>query len=145
MGTRTKHFGAASALLVQSLHRRACTMSQFRNSCLLSSLWSSEDSCTGCWDCTREVYKECGWKTRALMILERFGESGFGVLQWWNWVNCCSKRFGLLRVVVCGSGGREAPFLTDSQLTMTNISHELHMTADNTGLTGGTIFSSQHG
>lgn len=51
---------------------RLVTMSQFRNSCLLSSLWSSEDSCTGCWDSTWKVYKECGWKTRELMILKRF-------------------------------------------------------------------------
>lgn len=96
-------------------------MSQFRNSCLLSSLWSSEDSCTGCWDCTWEVYKECGWKTRALMILERFRESGFGV--WRKWVKCCSKRIYLF----CCVWQRVVVWFGDRHMIILNQSSQLWM------------------
>lgn len=84
-----RNWRGLQACIPSALLAEDCSVAQFRNSCLLSSLWSSEDSCAGCREDTWEVYKDTRVRSKAANDL---GEIWKGVDLWMGSVLNCGKK-----------------------------------------------------
>lgn len=103
-------------------------MSQFRNSCLLSFLWSSENCCARWWDylvsLQRVLEKKKTERANDLRDdLERV-DCGFLVSRGWNGVHCCSKALCVCCDVARVVGSNRTIFTQIMWIVRTtNISH----------------------
>lgn len=104
-------------------------MSQFRNSCLLSFLWSSENCCARWWNYLVSLQRVLGKKKKPERAndlrddLERV-DCGFSVSRGWNGVHCCSKALCACCDVARVVGSNRTIFTQTVWIVRTtNISH----------------------